>query len=326
MSREPTIEDIRRAAADLRTVAVRTPLIEDALLNERVGGRILFKAECLQHPGSFTLRGATTAIHRLGEARRRAGVVAFSSGNHAQGVAAAARSFGIQATIVMPSSAPQAKLDNTRAYGARVVLYDPETESRSQIAQEIADASGASLIRPFDDPDVIAGQGTVGLEIAEQAAELGVTLDALLSPCGGGGLIAGCSLALEVLSPATGIWAIEPDGFDDTRRSLEADERLTNPPGASSICDAILTEGPGTLTFEINRRRLAGGLSVSDAEVAEALRTIFSRLKLVVEPSGCVGLAAILAGRHDVRGRTVAVVLSGGNVDPASFASLLSAA
>jgi len=304
---------------------VQTPLLEDALLNEQVGGRILFKAECLQRTGSFKLRGATTAIRRLGEARRRAGVVAFSSGNHAQGVAAAAGRFGIEATIVMPNSAPRAKLDNTRAYGAQVVLYDPESESRAQIAQAIADGSGASLIRPYDDPDVIAGQGTVGLEIAEQTAKLGVTLDALLSPCGGGGLIAGCSLALEALSPATEIWAVEPDGFDDTRRSLDADRRLTNSPGASSICDAILTNGPGELTFEINQRRLAGGLSVSDASVAEALRTIFSRLKLVVEPSGCVGLAAILAGKTDVRGRTVAVVLSGGNVDPASFASLLSA-
>jgi threonine dehydratase len=319
--RLPTCADVEAAAARLRGMARRTPLLESELLNERLGGRVLLKAECLQRTGSFKFRGAFNTISQIAAPA----VVAYSSGNHAQGVAAAARLLGKAATIVMPADAPAIKIANTRALGAEVRLYDRERESREAIGAEIAARTGAALVRPYDDARIIAGQGTAGLEIAEQAAELGVTLDAALIPCGGGGLIAGCGLALRARCPGLELYAVEPEGFDDTARSLAAGERLSNLPGARSICDALLVPTPGELTFALNRRQLTAGLVVSDDEAARAMMASFCDLKLVVEPGGAVALAAILAGRFEVRGRTVAVMLSGGNVDPELFARILTA-
>ncbi len=317
--RLPDFADVAAAAWRLRGVARRTPLLEDDLLNQELGGRLLFKAEPLQRTGSFKFRGAYNAISRCG----RPAVVAYSSGNHAQGVAAAARLLGVNATVVMPADAPTIKIANTRALGAKVRLYDRQREVRETIGEEIAARTGAALIRPYDDPHIIAGQGTLGLEIAEDVLGLGLRPDVALIPCGGGGLIAGCSLALRELLPDIEIFAVEPEGFDDTTRSLAAGERLSNPPGATSICDALLVPTPGELTFAINRRLLAGGLVVSDAAVRDALAMAFRRLKLVVEPGGAVALAAVLSGRFELRGRTVVIVLSGGNVDEALFASIL---
>ncbi|HET6518693.1 MAG TPA: threonine/serine dehydratase [Geminicoccaceae bacterium] len=313
--RPPTLDDVRDAAVRLRDVAVRTPLLESEALNALAGGRLLLKAEPLQRTGSFKIRGAYNTIGRLGGRP----VVAYSSGNHAQGVAAAARLLGVPATIVMPADAPRIKLDNTRAYGAEVVTYERDREVREEIGERIAAETGAALVRPYDDPNIVAGQGTVGLETAEQAEAMGARPDAALVPCGGGGLVSGCATALAALVPGIEVHAVEPEGFDDTARSLAAGERQRVVPGARSICDALLIPTPGALTFAINRRLLAGGLAVSDDEVLRAMALAFRHLKLVVEPGGVVALAAALAGRFDCRGRTVAVVLSGGNVDPALF-------
>jgi threonine dehydratase len=305
---------------------VRTPLIESPVVNARLGGRLLVKPECLQRTGSFKFRGAFNAISQLDEAKRRAGVVAFSSGNHAQGVAAAAQLLGIPATIVMPADAPAIKLANTRGYGAEVVVYDRRRESRESIAQRVAGERGASLIPSYDDVRVIAGQGTVGLELVQQAEALGVSLDAVVVPAGGGGLVAGTALAVAALSPATKIYSAEPAAFDDHRRSLAAGRRLENEPTARSICDALQAAQPGEITFAINQRLLAGGLAVSDDEVLGAMRAAFADFKLVIEPSGAPALAAVLSGKLDVSGKAVAVVASGGNVDPGTFAEALRAA
>ena len=320
----PDIADIEAAAARLAGQAAVTPLLEWAELNARTGARVLIKPETLQRTGSFKFRGAFNKIASLREGPRPPGaVVAYSSGNHAQGVAAAAAMAGLPAVIVMPADAPAIKIAGTRARGAEVVLYDRYREQRETVAEALAAERGAALIRPYDDPDVIAGQGTVGDEIARQAAALGVELDAVLIPCGGGGLTAGCALALTARSPATRVYTVEPAGFDDTARSLAAGRRLANEPGARSFCDALLAERPGELTFAVNRRLLAGGLAVDDTETAAAMAYAFRALKLVVEPGGAVALAALLAGKIDGRGRNVAVVLSGGNVDPATFCRAL---
>ena len=319
----PAFADVQAAAGRLAGKVVRTPLIGSAALDELAGSRVLIKPEILQRTGSFKFRGAYNKISRLGPEARAAGVVAYSSGNHAQGVAAAARLCGLPAVIVMPRDAPAIKIENTRSYGAEVVLYERDSQSREAEAERIARERGATVVRPYDDPEVIAGQGTCGLEIAEQCRELGVGLDALLICCGGGGLTAGCALAMAALSPATALYSVEPAGFDDTARSLAAGERLGNAPGARSICDALLSPTPGALTFEVNRRRLAGGLAVSDEEVRRAVAYAFRTLKLVVEPGGAVTLAAVLAGKLETAGRTVGIVLSGGNVDPESYAEII---
>ena len=317
----PELADVEAAALRLDGVVRQTPLLESDALNELVGGRLLCKAECLQRTGSFKLRGAYNAISQLDGQP----VVAFSSGNHAQGVAAAAKLLGVPATIVMPADAPAIKIANTRALGAEIRLYDREREVREDIGAEIAGRTGAALVKPYDDARIIAGQGTVGLEAAAQLRTVGATVDAALLPCGGGGLIAGCGIALAAAFPEAAIVAVESQGFDDTARSLAAGERLANATAAGSFCDALLAPMPGELTFALNRRRLAGGVAVSDAEVARAMALAFSHLKVVVEPGGAVALAAVLSGRFAARGRTVLVVLSGGNVDPALFARVLQA-
>jgi threonine dehydratase len=324
-----TIGNIEAAARALAGQAVVTPLLESARLNERVGGRLLIKAECLQKTGSFKFRGAYFRLSLLSAAERQHGVVAYSSGNHAQAVAAAAKLLGVRAAIVMPADAPAVKISATRAWGAEVITYDRYREDREAIGARLAEERGATLVPPYDDARIITGQGTLGREIAMQAAALGPQLDAALVPCGGGGLIAGTATALTHHVPGIAIYAVEPDAFDDTARSLAAGERRANPPlGAAdaSFCDALLAPAPGMLTFPINRRLLAGGLTVSDAQVADAMAAAFAELKIVVEPGGAVALAAALAGKLDCAGKTVAVVCSGGNVEPAVFTAVLEGA
>jgi threonine dehydratase len=322
----PQAADVQAAAQRLRGHAVATPLLESPAINSRLGARLLVKAECLQRTGSFKFRGAFNALSQLDEAGRRGGVVAYSSGNHAQGVAAAAQLLGMPALIVMPSDAPAIKVANTRFYGAEIVFYDRYTEAREAIAERIAGERNAMLLPPYDDARIIAGQGTIGLELAEQAAVLGVRLDALVVPCSGGGLVSGIGLALSAASPATKVYSAEPVGLDDMRRSLGAGERVANDPAARSICDALLAPQPGVLPFALARGLLAGGLVASDDEILAAMGAAFSDLKLVLEPSGAAALAAILAGKLLVAGKTIAVVASGGNVDGDVFAAALSRA
>lgn len=311
--------DIRAADQRIADVVLRTPLINVPAIDKQLGARVLFKAEPLQRTGSFKFRGACNAVR----AYRPDRVVAFSSGNHAQGVAAAAALAGIRATVVMPSDAPQIKIERTRSYGADVRLYDRYRELREEIGAQIADETGARLIKPYDDPFVIAGQGTVGLEMAEQALAQHLHPDLAVICCGGGGLIAGCSLALRARLPDIQIYAAEPEAFDDTRRSLAAGERQTNPPEARSICDALLASTPGELTFAINRETLNGGVTASDASVRRAVRLAAMELKLVVEPGGAIALAALLEGALDIGGKTVLVMLSGGNIDPSTLAEIV---
>lgn len=325
MTRTPTFHDVTAAAGRLHGEAVRTPLLRSDRLDAITGGRVFVKAEPLQKTGSFKYRGAYNRIVQLSPEERARGVVAFSSGNHAQGVAAAAARLGVKATIVMPTDSPTLKLDNTRAFGAEVVLYDRYTEDRVAIGRRLAEDQGATLVPSFDDPDIIAGQGTVGLETIEQGREAGAELDLFLCCCGGGGLIGGCALAFAALSPATRLHPVEPAGFDDTARSLAAGQILSNDPAARSICDALLTEHPGDLTFALNQTRLSEGLVVSDDEALTAVAFALLRLKLVVEPGGAVALAAVLFGKLDLKGKTVAVVCSGGNADPQMLARALEA-
>jgi threonine dehydratase len=322
----PDIDAIRAAAGRIAGQAVLTPLLESPAVNARLGGRLLIKAEPLQRTGSFKFRGAYNTLSQLSPEGRRKGVVTWSSGNHAQGVAAAAQVLGIPALIVMPKDAPAIKIANTRGYGAEIVLYDRIRESREDIGTRIAGERGATIVAPYDEPHVIAGQGTCGLEIAAQAKAREIRLDAVLVCCGGGGLTAGCATALAAESPDTKIYAVEPAGFDDTGRSLAAGTRVANAPEAKSFCDALLAPTPGELTFAINRRLLAGAFAVSDREAAQAMAVAFADFKLVVEPGGAVALAAVLSGKYAIKGRTVAVVASGGNVDRETFSQALAQA
>lgn len=326
MSTEPTIVDIEDAAKRLAGVAYRTPLLESSLLNDKLGGRLLLKAEPLQRAGSFKFRGAYNRISRLDEAARKKGVVAFSSGNHAQGVACAAQLLGVPALILMPKDAPAVKIANTKAYGAEVVLFDRDKDDREAMSRRLAAERGATIVPPYDDPFIIAGQGTVGLEIAEDVAARNIRPDAVIAPCGGGGLVSGIATAIAAKLPGVLVYSAEPKGFDDTARSLVSGARESNVPGAKSFCDALLAPLPGEITFPINKKRLAGGLAVSDTEVAEAMATAFTYFKLVIEPGGAVALAAALAERIRVKGRTVVAVASGGSVDAATFRDALAQA
>lgn len=321
----PAFEDVLAAEARQRGVVRETPVLSHPALDEAAGAPLLIKAECLQVTGSFKIRGAMNRLAQIPPEGKKAGVVAFSSGNHAQGVARAARLLSMPALIVMPSDAPQVKVDGVRADGGEVYLYDRNTESRDEIAARLAAERGAVLVPSYDDFDIIAGQGTAGLEFARQAEAMGAPLDHLISPAGGGGLITGITLAFGQLSPVTKIWAAEPEAHDDWARSLEAGEILANAPGTRSICDAILTPAPGHLTFAIGRQRLAGGLRVSDADVRRAMRMAFRYLKIVVEPGGAVALAAALNGvPAALKGQRIGIIVSGGNVDAAQYAEILS--
>jgi threonine dehydratase len=312
--RIPTIEDVKAAAERIKGVTVRTPLIRNDALDAALGAKAFVKAENLQRGGAFKMRGATNAIAALPPEARERGVIAFSSGNHAIAVSTAAKLFGLKATIVMPSDAPRIKLETTRGNGANVVTYDRVNESREEIGARISAEAGACLIKPFDDPNVIAGQGTTGLEIGQEIAP-----DIVLVPGSGGGLSAGVALAL----PKAEIWAVEPEGHDDIRRTLAAGTIQRNAPGIRSICDGLLTEQMGEIPHAIARDRFAGAVTVSDDEVRRAMRFAFRRLKLVLEPSGAASLAAALEGKVALAGKTVAIVASGGNVDAEAFIEAL---
>ena len=315
----PTYDDVRSASDQLTGHAVRTPLLESTELNARTGGRVLLKPEMLQRTGSFKFRGAYNRLSRLTAEERTKGVVAFSSGNHAQGVALAARLLGMEATIVMPTDAPQVKVEGVRRYGGKIVTYDREADDREAIAGELVGDSGATLVPAFDDPFVMAGQGTCGLEIAQDCEARDIVPEVILCAAGGGGLIAGVGLAIRHHFSGAEIWAVEPEGFDDYRRSLAAGERLSNDRLSGSIQDSIMTPAPGRLTFAVNQQHLAGGVTVSDDETLDAIAFAFTHLKLVGEPGGISSLAALLAGKIDLDGRTCVAVLTGGNVDPAIF-------
>ncbi len=318
-----TLEMIEAAAGRLKGHVRETPLLGSPFLDEIAGRRVLVKPECLQHTGSFKFRGAWSAISTLDDAARKRGVIAYSSGNHAQGVAYAAAQHGVSSVIVMPSDAPQLKIDNTRALGAEVVLYDRTHESREDIGEALALERGLTLIRPYDEPLVIAGQGTTGLEIARQAHALGITEADVLICCGGGGLSAGISLALEGYAPGLRPRPCEPEGFDDVKRSLASGEIQKNSASSGNICDAILTPQPGDITFPILKRLCGPGLCVTEKEALQAMALAFLRLKIVLEPGGAVALASALYRKEEIQGDTVIVVASGGNVDPAVFAKAL---
>ncbi|NCF23278.1 MAG: pyridoxal-phosphate dependent enzyme [Gammaproteobacteria bacterium] len=316
------ISAIEAAAGRLEGVAVRTPLICNDELDRVAGGRVLVKAENLQAIGSFKIRGAYNLMSQLSAAEAAQGVVAFSSGNHAQGVALAGRLLGIHAAIVMPEDAPRAKIENTRRLGGEVITYDRYTGDREAIASRIAAERGAAVVPSYDHEHIIAGQGTVGLEIAEQALEMRMPPDQVLINCGGGGLSAGSGVALKARLQSVSVRTVEPVDFDDTARSLAAGERLSIAAGARSICDSLLAESPGKLPFEIHRRLFDPGLTVNDREVRDAMRFAFQHLKMVVEPGGAVSLAAVLNGKIETVGKTTAVVISGGNVDLEQFAAI----
>lgn len=317
------IDMIRAAEARLAGHARQTPLLAAAALDARAGRRVLVKAECLQHTGSFKFRGGWSALSALPEAARRRGVIAYSSGNHAQGVALAARAHDAAAVIVMPADAPAVKIANTRALGAEVVLYDRESQDRDVIGQQLAGERGLTLIRPFDEPLVIAGQGTTGLEIARQAGAMGVSSGVVLVPCGGGGLSSGIALALQAEAPGLQVRTVEPEGFDDTARSLAAGRILRNGRLSGSLCDAIITPQPGDLTFPVLARLAGPGLVVTEDEALRAMALAFAHLRIVVEPGGAVALAAALFHPGAFEADTVIAVCSGGNVDPAIFARAL---
>lgn len=319
----PTFADVEDAAQRLMGQAVLTPILSSSPLNEACGGTVWVKAEVLQRTGSFKFRGAYNRLCRLNADERTRGVVAFSSGNHAQGVADAARQLGMPALIVMPTDAPAIKREATIGFGAEVVLYDRFTENREAISVKIAKDRGAVVVPAFDNFHVMAGQGTVGLEAAGQLHEMGEGADLLLCPASGGGLLAGVGLAFGALSPKTALYVVEPEGFTDHADSLAAGEPVTRTPGRTSLCDALLAPKPGHLTFALNGPRLSGALAVSDDEVLSAMAFAFRHLKLVIEPGGAVALAALLSGRMELAGRSALIIASGGNVDPLVFARAL---
>ncbi len=323
MSSLPTFADVQAAARRLDGIAVRTPLLENQRVNALLGGRLFIKAECLQRTGSFKIRGAYNFLACMSEADRRNGVVGWSSGNHAQGLAEAARLMGVKSTIVMPADAPALKVANTKASGAEVVLYDRVKDSREEIGLGIAKKTGATVVPPYDHVWILTGQGTAGLELAEQAKALGVTLDAVAAPCSGGGLSTGTALGVKGIMPNATVHAGEPAGFDDLARSLKSGRKEKNEKLSGSICDALLAPTPGDVTFPLAQKVLGPGVVVTDDEVLDAMEVAFREFKLVVEPGGAVALAAALTGKLPVKGRTVAVVCSGGNVDHATFARAL---
>lgn len=322
----PTFADIEAAAAAIAPYALETPLVEHADLNDRIGARVFLKLETFQRTGSFKFRGAMYRIGKIAPADRAKGVVAFSSGNHAQGVAAAAALFSVPALIVMPKDVPAPKLEGTKAFGAEVVFYDRLKDDRETIALALCEERGATLVRPFDDAYVVAGQGTVGLEIARKAAARGVTLDAVLAPCSGGGLIGGIALAFSAISPATRVVSVEPENYDGMKRSLAAGERVAAPSGVPSIADGLMAPMPGEIPFALATRHLHDGLAVSEGDILAAVSYAATRLKLLVEPSGAAGLAALISGRFKGFDKAVAIVLTGANCGIATIAAACSRA
>ena len=319
----PTVADVDEAARRLAGVALRTPLLSSATLDAMTGGRVFLKAETLQRTGSFKFRGAYNKLAAIPDERRSGGVVAFSSGNHAQGVAAAARLLGMRCVIVMPSDAPRAKRERTAALGAEIVLYDRLRDDREAIAAAIAAERGATLVPPYDDALIIAGQGTAGREIVEDLSALGLTPDVVVVTASGGGLTAGIALAVKARVPTAALYTAEPQGFDDHARSFKSGQREENAALTGTICDALMARMPGKLTFAINRTLVGAGVSASDEEVAGAVAFAFAELKLVVEPGGAVALAALMTKKIDVAGKVAVAVLSGGNVDPELFSRLV---
>ena len=318
-----TPADIAAASDNIQAYAVRTPLLTSPALDERTGARVFLKPEMLQRTGSFKFRGAYNRISQIPSGSRAAGVVAFSSGNHAQGVAAAAQLFGMPATIVMPADSPKTKVERTRGYGAEVVLYDRDREDREAIARGICEKRGATLVPPFDDPQIIAGQGTVGREIADDLSARGLAADIVAVPASGGGLMAGVAIGIKARFADATIMTAEPAGFDDHARSFASGTREAHRAEGRTICDALMATIPGDLTFSINRQLVSAGAVATDAEVGEAMKFAFREFKLVVEPGGAVALAALLTGRLNTKGKTVAIVLSGGNVDADLFAKVI---
>ncbi|MFZ5618707.1 MAG: threonine ammonia-lyase [Pseudomonadota bacterium] len=318
-----TAAGIRAAAKRIESAVVRTPLLENEWLNERAGGRVLMKAETLQHGGSFKFRGAFNRLALLTDEERRRGVLAWSSGNHAQGVARAARLFGAPATILMPQDAPALKVAQVRAYGGEIVFFDRYTEDREAIGRAIAAERGLALAPSYDHVDIIEGQGSLALEAVEQARAVGATFDAFIVCCGGGGMTSGCATILEEVSPSTEVLIAEPAGFDETWTSIRAGKKLRADVARKTICDALATPTPGDITFEIMRRLVRGGLTLTDDEVAETIAWAFKYLKLVIEPGGAVALAAVCHRKIETNGRTIGLTLSGGNIDPSLFATIL---
>ncbi|MFC3123689.1 threonine/serine dehydratase [Pseudoroseomonas globiformis] len=319
----PAFAEIEAATVRIDGVLVKTPLLESERVNNRLGGRLLLKAEGLQRTGSFKARGAWNFLSQMEPEARSRGVIGFSSGNHAQAVAWAASRHGAPAVLVMPRDAPQTKIERTRGWGAEVVLYDRRTEDREAIGRDIAAARGLMLVPPFEHRWIAGGAGTVGLEMLLQAEAIGAKLDALLVNCSGGGLAAGCAIAAHAVSPETEVWAVEPAAYDDMARSLASGKRESNEGAAPSICDALLAPSPGEMTFAVARTRLRGALGVTDAEAMAAMRLAFEEFRVVVEPGGAAALAAVLAGRIEAKGRTLAVLASGANVDASLFAQAL---
>ncbi len=310
---------VRQAAEALQGIAFRTPLLENLDVNQMLGGRLLLKMESMQRTGAFKFRGAYNCIRQLSNAEKSRGAITYSSGNHAQGVALAARILGSSALIVMPSDVPEAKMQAARDLGAEIVTFERDLQSSDEVVERLRVETGRIVVPPSADARVLAGAGTVALEMLEQADEI----DAILVPCGGGGLTAATAVVMQGLSPKTQVFAAEPELFDDTRRSLELGTRVQNPVGQRTICDAIMTPTPGALTFPINLDLLAGGLVASDDEVRAAMLFAFDQFKIVVEPGAAVGLAAVLSGRIDITGKTIATVVTGGNIDALRFGALL---
>ncbi|MCZ8315166.1 threonine/serine dehydratase [Phreatobacter sp.] len=319
----PTAADVADAARVIAGVIRRTPLVTSHELDAITGARVFLKAEPLQRTGSFKFRGAYNRLSRIPEDRKAIGVVAMSSGNHAQGVATAAKLLGIRATILMPKDSPALKRERTAAAGAEVILFDREKDDREAMARDIAAARGAVVVPPYDDFYIMAGQGTAGSEMMDDLVAQGLAPDSVLVCCSGGGLLAGVALAVHEKAPKAKIYSVEPEGFEDHARSFDSGERVANTRRGGSICDGLLAAMPGELTFAVNKPLVAGGLVVTEDEVKRAVAFAFRELKLVVEPSGAVPLAALLAGRLDVKGQVVGAMVSGGNVDPALFATLV---
>ena len=316
------LDDINAAAIRLQNVVIKTPMIFSPMLNEMLGGKIYFKSENLQRTGSFKIRGAYNLLSQLNSEEARNGAVAYSSGNHAQAVAAAGKILGIKTTIVMPRDTPKIKIENTKNLGGKVVFYDRYSEDREKIAYRIASENKAVIVPPYNHKQIIAGQGTVGLEIANQCKELDILPDQVLVCCSGGGLTAGVATAITEKFPETNMYGVEPEDFDDTRRSLISGNFEVNNPKSRTICDALMSAPPGKLTFEINKRLLTDVLLVSDADVRKAIQYAFHYLKLVIEPGGAVALASIIKGCIDIKNKTTIAILSGGNIDAALFASI----